>query len=79
MTTKNRITVHLFYEQEYGSMGAVRTVKIVKSVILCDVKYDDIPSVIDRIVNDFWETCSWHEIKSITGVKDEIYINGKLI
>lgn len=79
MTTKNRIVVHLFYEQEYGSMGAVRTVKIVKSVILFDVGYDDIPSTIDLIVKEFWETCSWHELKSITGVKDEIYINGKLI
>ncbi len=79
MTSKNRVTVHLFYEQEYGSMGAVRTVKIVKKVLLYDVGYDEIPSTIQRIVNEFWETCSWHEIKSITGITEEIYINGKLI
>lgn len=79
MTNKNRIILHLFYNQEFGSMGEVRTVKKAKKIILFEVSYDNIPSTIGLIVAKFYETCAWHEIHSITNITDELYISGKLI
>ena len=79
MTNKNRLVVHLFYNREIGASGEVRTVKRVKRILLFDVEYDEIPSAISNIVTEFYETCAWHEIYSITAIADEIYINGKLV
>ena len=74
MTSKNRVIVHLFYTTEKGAI-----LKTVKSFLLFDVVYDDIPGTIDKIVTLFYSTSDYHEIKTITGVKDEIYVNGALI
>ena len=74
MTSKNRVIVHLFFTTEKGLVQ-----KRVKSFLLFDVAYDDIPGTIDKIVTLFYSTFDYHEIKTITGVKDEIYVNGKLI
>lgn len=74
MTSKNRVTVHLFYETERGAIK-----KEVKVIILFNTPYQDIPGTIDKIVTEFYSTYSFHEIKTITSIKDEIYVNGGLI
>jgi hypothetical protein len=74
MTSKNRITVHLFFSTDRGTIQ-----KRVVYILLFDISYDEIPGTIDKIVMEFYSTYDDHEIKTITTVKDEIYVNGKLI
>jgi hypothetical protein len=75
MTNKNKIVIHLFYEQSTG-IGYKKTVI---SILLFNTDYDMIPKTIDKIVMEYYNTCSYHEIHSIIAIKDQIYINGGLI
>ncbi|KKN85503.1 hypothetical protein LCGC14_0278260 [marine sediment metagenome] len=74
MTSKNRITVHLFHTTDRGAI-----IRTVKNIILFNTPYQEIPSTIDKIVMEFYSTYDFHEIKTITSIKDEIYVNGGLI
>ena len=73
MTSKNKVIVHVFYEGDKG------TTKKSYPILLMNTPYADIPVAIDRIVAQYYSTCSWHEIHSITTIKDQIYVNGELI
>ena len=74
LSTRNRVTVHLFYETERGAI-----LKHIKLFLLFIVEYDDIPKTIDKIVMEYYNTYSSHEIKAVTGIKEEIWVNSKLI
>lgn len=74
MTSKNRVTVHLFFTTEKGAIQ-----RKIKHILLFDVAYNDIPGTIDRIVTLFYSTFDYHQIQTINTVKDEVYVNGKLI
>ncbi len=73
-STRNKVTVHLFYNTERGM-----TLHHVKRFILFNVVYEDIPDVITKITDLYYDTYIYHEIKSITGVKEEIWVNNELI
>lgn len=71
---KYRVTVHLFY---YGNSPAAQ--KHVKHILLFGVEYDDVPTIIKKIYDEYFTSYNWHEIKTVSIVKDEIYVNGELI
>ncbi len=73
-TSRNRVIVHLFYETEKGAI-----LKHIKRFILVNVEYEDIPTTIRKIVLEYYNTYSDHEIKSIAGVQEQIWVNSKLI
>ena len=74
LSIKNRVTVHLFYETERGAI-----LKHVKRFLLFNVEYEDIPKTIDKIVTMYYSTYSSHEIKAITEINEEIWVNSALI
>lgn len=71
---KYRVTVHLFYPQDSGNVK-----KEVHYINLIDVEYSNVPNIINTIVTLHYSTCSWHEIKTVSTIKDEIYIRGELV
>lgn len=73
-STRNRVTVHLFYQTMMGI-----TLHHVRKIILFNVTYEDIPATIIKIVEEYYNNYMYHEIKSITGVKEEIWVNNRLI
>jgi len=73
-STRNKVTVHLFYTTEMGM-----TLHHVKRFILFNVQYEDIQDTIVKIVDLYYNTYSYHEIKSIVGIKEEIWVNNELI
>jgi len=73
LSNRNRITVHLFYNKA-KSIG-----KHIKQFILINVEYEDIPLTIQKIVTEYYNTYIYYEIKTITGIKEEIWVNSKLI
>ena len=74
LSVKNRVVVHLFYETERGAI-----LKHAKRFLLFNVEYEDIPATIDKIIMEYYSTYSSHEIQSIIGIKEEIWVNSKLI
>ena len=74
LSSRNRVTVHLFYETERGAI-----LKHVKRFLLFNVEYEDIPATVDKIVMLYYNTYNSHEIKAITEVKEEIWVNSALI
>lgn len=73
-SSRNRVTVHLFYDSPSGAV-----LHHVKKFILFNVVYEDIPDTIIKIVAGYYNTYMYHEIKAITGIKEEIWVNSKLI
>jgi len=73
-STRNRVTVHLFYNTDRGL-----TLHHVKKFILFNVMHEDIADTIVKIVDEYYNTYAYHEVKSIVGVKEEIWVNNKLI
>ena len=73
-STRNKVTVHLFYQTQMGMVG-----HHVRRFILFNVALEDIGITITKIVHQYYSTYMYHEVKSITGVKEEIWINNELI